>query len=292
MTGCGSVALQQFHHANHQQDGWPGAIEAGDTEALEQQQSSDRQKHDRPHDPSHAAAVAAAVQSDSFAHAAGCASAAHGMNSDHSPLPGEHPGSQADQNERPETVEAELPDVHGVQQEEHAESNQDDRNGGNILGLSLLSHAEGLSQTEWIWRGLAGLKSVSRAYGIDNLVDVKECDGDAEQRIPTSGVIGGEDEQSEDEQVGQSLGVLRAVDGADAEGKESSEDAGDCGIWTGVRRARGGRRCHRRIDSLRRHESGCRDGAFQTGCETRLAVDNSANVAGAIAAERRLSVWL
>src|SRR5271156_3790064 len=85
----------------------------------------------------------------------------------------------------------------------------------------------------------------------------------------------------------QSLGVLGAVDGADAEGKKSSEDAGDGGIRSGADRPGGRRRsANGRIHRLRRDESGCRSGAFQTGCKTRLAVDDSANVAGAVGAER------
>jgi hypothetical protein len=71
---------------------------------------------------------------------------------------------------------------------------------------------------------------VSSADRVDDLVDVEKRDADAEQGVPTSSVVRAEDKQAEDEQVRQSLGVLRAVDGADAKGKESSKNASDCGI--------------------------------------------------------------
>src|SRR5271169_2872183 len=92
--------------------------------------------------------------------------------------------------------------------------------------------------------------------------------------------------------MGESLGILRAVDGADAEGKKSSEDAGDGGVRTG--RGTGSNLQSQTLihellvaglwRSLRRHECG-RSSAFETGCEAGLAVDDAANVAGAGAAK-------
>jgi hypothetical protein len=96
-------------------------------------------------------------------------------------------------------------------------------------------------------------------------------------------MVRAEDEHDEDQKMRQSFGVLRAIDGADAERKESSEDAGDCGIGAGAgQRPRGS---SHRIHRLRRHESRDRGSAFYPGCEARLAVYDAANVAGAAAAE-------
>ena len=49
-----------------------------------------------------------------------------------------------------------------------------------------------------------------------------------------AGMCGSENEHHHDEQVGESLGVLRAVDGAHAEGKKSGKNARHGGIWAGT----------------------------------------------------------
>ena len=94
----------------------------------------------------------------------------------------------------------------------------------------LVAHAEGLGQAERIGCRLAFLQSASGAHGIDDLVDVEKGDAESKDEVQTAGVIGTKDEQSKDEQVGQSFGVLRAVNGTDAKGKKSGQNAGDCGI--------------------------------------------------------------
>jgi hypothetical protein len=43
-------------------------------------------------------------------------------------------------------------------------------------------------------------------------------------------MIGPKDQQRKDNQMREPFGVLRAIDGSNAEGKESSENTGDCGI--------------------------------------------------------------
>ena len=106
---------------------------------------------------------------------------------------------------------------------------------GTLPAVELLAHAEGLAQAHGIGRGLARLNSASGADGVDDLVDVEKRDAEAKDPSPVSGMVGGEDEHDEDQQVGQSFGVLRAIDGAHAEGKESSEDAGDRRIRPGAR---------------------------------------------------------
>src|ERR1700745_3953913 len=95
----------------------------------------------------------------------------------------------------------------------------------------------------------------------------------------------------------QPLGILRAIHGANAEGKKSSENSSNDRIWP---RRRPWLHLHSQTlihelliaglwRRLRRHESRCRGSAFQTGCEAGLAVNYSADVAGAVAAERLAS---
>src|ERR1700722_1614182 len=213
------------------------------------------------------------------------------MCCNHSPLLGEHPSAKQDQNQRPETIDTEFPDVHGVEQKEHAQSNQDDRNHRDIFGFALLTQAECLRQSEWIRWGLAFLKRAGGSHCVNDLIDVEKSDGNAEQRVPASGVIGREYEQSKNQQVSQSLGVLRAINRAHSERKKSGQDACNRGVRARAGRPWWNRRSRRGVDGLRidglwRHESGSRDSAIQTGCEARLAVDDSANVAGASAAKR------
>ncbi len=145
-----------------------------------------------------------------------------------------HPGAEKDEDQRPEAPESELEKVHGVQQEQKAESDENDGADRHFAGVELLAHAEGLAQTHGIGHGLAFLQSAGGADGIDDLVDVEKGDTEAEDPVPVSGVIGGEDEHYEDQEVGQAFGVLRAIDGADAEGKESGKDACYCGIGAGA----------------------------------------------------------
>src|SRR5580692_3442403 len=151
MSHRGSITLQQLHHANHQQDRRPGAIEFGDVEALEQEERTKRDDDGRAHDFAHAAAVARtrAVPYD-FTHAAAIASAAHRVSSGHSPLPGEHPSSEQDENDWPETVEAMFHDAHGVQQEEHAQADENHGADGYFRGIDLFAAAKRLPNAHGI----------------------------------------------------------------------------------------------------------------------------------------------
>jgi len=86
--------------------------------------------------------------------------------------------------------------------------------------------------------------------------------------IPIAGVIGGEDEQSENQQVCESLGILRAIHSARR--RREKIPPGCRRPWDlGRSFAPVPRRSHRRIDSLRRHKPGSRSSPLQTGCETR-----------------------
>ena len=63
---------------------------------------------------------------------------------DQSPLLGEQPYTEEDQYQRPETVESELKQACCMQQEEHAEADQDRRTGRNFGSFKFLSSTERL----------------------------------------------------------------------------------------------------------------------------------------------------
>ena len=174
MSGGRSVALQQLHNAYHQQDRGPGSVELDHVEALEQEEYPDRNQYGRTDDLTHAASITGASDAPT---------------GDQPPLPREHPSPEENQEERPEAVEAKFEDVHGVQQEEHTQSNQDDRDRRNIFVFATFPHTKGLCQAVGIGRGFAHLKRPGCAYGIDDLVDVEKRDTDAEDPVPTSGMI-------------------------------------------------------------------------------------------------------
>src|SRR5258708_2180946 len=189
MSSGRSIVLQQFYNANHQQNRRPRPIEAGDIKALEEKKNADGHHHRGAGYFAHTAAFARAVTGAALARTAAITRAVRRMRSDHAPLFGEHPSSEKDQEYWPKTVHAEFPDVHGVQQEEHAQADQNDRDGRNTFGFASLAHAEGLRQSEWIRCGLALLKGAGGADGVDDLIDVEESNGDAEQRVPASSVV-------------------------------------------------------------------------------------------------------
>src|SRR5271154_3089329 len=174
MSGGRSVALQQLHNANHQQNRRPGSVELDHIEALEQEEYPDRNQYGRTDDLTHAAAIAAAPKA---------------APRDQTPLPGEHPSSEENQEQRPEAVEAKLEDVHGVQQEEHTQSDQDDRHCGNILVFASFTDAEGLCKAVGIGSGFTHLECFGGAHRIDDLVHVEKRDTDAEDPVPASSVI-------------------------------------------------------------------------------------------------------
>ncbi len=66
------------------------------------------------------------------------------------------------------------------------------------------------------------------------LVDPEKRDTNDADYIQRTPLLSAHDQRDEDQQVRQSFGVLRAVDGAHAEGKESGKDACDSGIRAGT----------------------------------------------------------
>src|SRR4029077_6343660 len=142
------------------------------------------------------------------------------------PLAVEHPCTDEDDEQRPVSVEAVLPESHGVKKEKNAETDEDDGADRNLAGFDFLSCSKRLRQAQWIRHRLAHLDGLGRPHRVDDLIDIEKCDADAKQRVPASGVICPEDEQREDQQMRKSLGILRAVDRTHSEGKKSSENSG------------------------------------------------------------------
>src|SRR5690242_10841012 len=83
--------------------------------------------------------------------------------------------------------------------------------------------------------------------------------------------------------MGQSFGVLRAVDRAHTEREESREDPRHGRIGPGIERRRSSAGSpHRRIHSLSWwHEARSRGSAFHARGQARLAIDHPAYIAGA-----------
>src|SRR5580692_4647805 len=107
---------------------------------------------------------------------------------------------------------------------------------------------------------------MGRTNGVDDLIHVKKCDTEPKNKVPAPGMIAGENQHREDQQVSESLRVLRTVNRAYAEGKESGKNARDRRIRTRsgrcprgpARRDRWGIRDRWRYKCRRR-----RSGAFQ-----------------------------
>ena len=114
------ASLQQFDSANHQQNYRPGAVKAQArlVQVLQQEQAADSKQQRRTHDPPGAAARALAART---------------TRRQQAPIAGEQPGTERDQNQRPEAVKAES-EAHGMQQEEHAEQDEHDRAHRDIAG--------------------------------------------------------------------------------------------------------------------------------------------------------------
>ncbi len=62
------------------------------------------------------------------------------------------------QQQRRNPAHAELKDSHGLQQEQHAQTNQHDRSHRYLGSVNFLSRAEGLAQTQRIRRRLPDLQ--------------------------------------------------------------------------------------------------------------------------------------
>src|SRR5208282_2415919 len=216
------ASLQQFKRAHHQQNDRPGAakVQIRPAQVLQQEQDADGEYNRRPRDPPGAAARTITVRS---------------MRTERAPVAREHPAAEKDQNHRPEAIQAEFGQAHGMQQEEHTDQNEHDRTHRNFAGLDLRSAAKSCRQAERIRYRLRHLDRPGRAHRIDNLVDDEEHQAqDANSlecvvavilRRISAGEKGGKDGQ-----MRQSLGILPGVHGAHAEGEKSGQNSGDCRV--------------------------------------------------------------
>src|SRR5258708_2718907 len=184
-----------------------------------------------------------------------------------------------------------LHDPHGVKQKENPKADQEDRDHRNFTGVKLLAHAEAPPKAHRIGRRQARLNCLSGTDGVNDLVDVEEGNADAEDPVPIARMVAAVNQHDKYQQVRESFRVLRTIDSADAKGKEAGQYPGDHGVWAGTLPARNPRSRaltrDRRIYSLRRRKARrWQWRAFHPRCQASLAVNHSANVAGAIAAER------
>src|SRR5579863_9500556 len=156
------------------------------------------------------------------------------------PLSSEEPHSEHDQNDRPEAMQAEVEYV--VDQEQHAQPDQDGRCRGNLGRIDPLSRAESLRQPEGIWGGLARLNRLGGANRVQNLVHPEKSEKDSDHHVGLPGQVGGQtnDRQNKNTEMGQTLGVLPAVNRAQSKWN-SAQDSGNRRIWS---RSRAGLNFH------------------------------------------------
>src|SRR5690242_16273398 len=129
VSGCRSIALQQLHAANHEQKQRPRAPDAKRTHTVEQEQNADGEDDHRPHDVLRTAAIALAGDS---------------VMTQQSPPAGEEPASQEDQDEGPEVMESEFENTDGMQQEQDAEADEDERSHWNLGSVHSFARTEAL----------------------------------------------------------------------------------------------------------------------------------------------------
>ncbi len=84
-------------------------------------------------------------------------------------------GADTDEDQRPYSMSAEIPDVQRVQQEDHAQADEDHCSHRNFAYIHPLAGAKGRPQPERIGRRLSQLYGPGGADGIDNLIEVKPC---------------------------------------------------------------------------------------------------------------------
>src|SRR5208283_4083090 len=141
------AALEELHASNDQQQNWPGAVEAHPAERFKQKEEPERDQHRRSHRAARTAARALAGAKSSTGQAK---------------VAGKQPASDRDQNERPETVKADL-EPHRAQQKQDSKQDEYDRADRNLVGLNLRACAERGGQTIRIGSGQARLNGPSAA---------------------------------------------------------------------------------------------------------------------------------
>src|SRR3984885_342012 len=272
MSAGGSIALHQLHHSNDQQDGRPSSVKSHARNAIEQEKYSQSNQHCRTHE---------------LASAAVFALAAHRSPPDQAPVFGEQPYAEEDQNEGPETFQTKLKEARSVQEEKHPQANENGSSRGNLGSFEFLAGAKGLRQAEWVGCGLSRLNGFGAANRVDDLVDVEKSDRNSEDHDyrPRKIRTNTEDKEHHDHQVRPSFGVLAGIDRSNPDGKDSRENSSNPGIGANVDWLAGsGCEGHSgRIHRLcRRNESGSGHCTLHACRQARLAVNHSANIAGAL----------
>ena len=150
----------------------------------------------------------------------------------------EEPDSQGNNKDGPHPVSVKFEDPNCLQQEQCTQSDQDNRCRGHLGGFDFVASPKGLAEAQRIRGRFSHLEGPGGANGINDLVHVKECDSQAENRIQARVVYNrlAPYQQRESHQVRQSLGILAGVNRAHAEGKEAGQNARHGGIRTGARR--------------------------------------------------------
>src|SRR5215469_284127 len=274
------MALQQFDSADRQDDDGPGAPDAERTHVIEQEQNAEGEDYDRAHDVLGAATLALA---------------GNAVMAEQPPSPGEEPAPEKDQNKWPKIAKSKFKYADGVQQEQNAQADQDQRSDRNLGSIDPFAGAKALGESEWIGGGLAHLDGVRRAHRIDDLVDVEKSDTECEQH--GQAIADGAhapDQHGHDHQVRESLGVLAGIDGTDAEGKESGEDSSQRGIGPGAGVSRYGHSsgsdrshgCDRHHRRRRNDAGGGRNHSRQALGQAIFAEDSASHLAGAGGAQR------
>ena len=140
-------ALENLYQSNHHQQQRQGAAEPDYAHAVEQELKSQGQQDGRPHQS--APATAHAIKSwRNFAYQA---EASH-----------QQQAANANEHERPDAVGAEIPDVEGMQQEDHAQSDEHQGAHRDFAGVQLLTGAEGCSQSKRVGRLQSQLQGTAR----------------------------------------------------------------------------------------------------------------------------------
>src|ERR1700674_722561 len=210
------TTLQQLDPPNHEQNYRPGAAKVHHMQVPQQEQEADRHHHRRAHDPPGAAARTLAARTK--------------WTPQRAPVACEHPRADCNQNQRPEAIQTVFGPAHGVQHEQHAHQNKNDRTHWDFARLNFSSAPKRCRQAKRIRDRLSRLDRSCRTHRINNLVDPKEgyansAEGAQSRGVIAVGGVGPGDEQNKNGQMRQSLRILAGVHSTHAERKKSGENS-------------------------------------------------------------------
>src|SRR6266404_3949969 len=198
----------------------------------------------------------------------------------------EQPDTKANQQDGPKSVHFEKPDPQVVQEEKHTQPDQDHSSGRHASGeITAVARAEHCPKSERVRGRLPQLQSLRRFNRIDQLIKIKRSDAQAEDssRRIAGRVTGSHNQENENDQVGQSLGVLAAVNRTNSEREKSCQYSSNGRMRTRSRQWLDSQPCtlvhYLLICRLRRRGPGH---AF---CQAVLAIDHAHHLASAVGAE-------